>query len=230
MPAKKSIPVGTEYTRLTVRGIGPDHVLNNGTKVSTSICDCKCGTLGIVVKNKELKNGHTGSCGCLHSDLLRARLTTHGHTVGGKASGTYSSWSKMGDRCSNPNATHYEYYGGRGIMVCEGLRRFEGFLSVLGERPPGLEVDRWPDKFGSYTCGRCAECVRRGVVLNVRWATDTQQSRNTARNWNLTVHGVTACFTELCQVFGVPYRKTYDRIRKLGWTPERAFGTPIRPT
>jgi hypothetical protein len=31
----------------------------------------------------------------------------------------YRSWSQMLQRCNNPNNPFYEYYGGRGIKICE---------------------------------------------------------------------------------------------------------------
>ena len=34
------------------------------------ICDCKCGTKGIEVLGKSLKNGATQSCGCIRKEQL----------------------------------------------------------------------------------------------------------------------------------------------------------------
>lgn len=31
----------------------------------------------------------------------------------------YQTWRAMIARCTNPRATNYPYYGGRGIAVCE---------------------------------------------------------------------------------------------------------------
>ena len=73
----------------------------------------------------------------------------------------------MKQRCENPKAGKYSYYGGRGISVCPSWSAsFEAFLADMGECPPGLTLDRFPDNNGDYEPG------------NVRWATMKQQSNN----------------------------------------------------
>lgn len=82
----------------------------------------------------------------------------------------YCIWLMMKARCYTPSATGYEYYGGRGIRVCEEWHEFEGFvagiLSTIGERPSKLHtLDRL----------RPEEDYRPD---NVRWATRREQGRN----------------------------------------------------
>lgn len=69
-------------------------------------------------------------------------------------------------RCFNPKNQDFKYYGGRGIKVCERWHKFENFLADVGEPPPGLSIDRYPDKNGDYEPG------------NWRWATQKQQVEN----------------------------------------------------
>lgn len=72
----------------------------------------------------------------------------------------------MKGRCYTPTDAKFQHYGGRGITVCERwLNSFENFLSDMGERPPGLTLDRI-DTNGNYEPGNC------------RWATPLVQSRN----------------------------------------------------
>jgi hypothetical protein len=85
----------------------------------------------------------------------------------------YSSWHTMVYRCTSPKSPNFEYYGGRGITVCERWRNsFEAFLEDMGERPPGTSLERI-DNNGNYEPGNC------------KWATRGEQQRN-SRNAKLT--------------------------------------------
>lgn len=86
------------------------------------------------------------------------------HTRGNR-SPTYRSWGAMVRRCTNPNTADYEWYGGRGIKVCERWRTFANFLADMSVRPKGKTLDRI-NTDGDYEPGNC------------RWATPKQQARS----------------------------------------------------
>lgn len=93
----------------------------------------------------------------------------HGHNgVLGK-SPTYKSWENMKQRCLNPKHDRYRDYGGKGIRVCARWLSFENFLADMGTRPGNRSIDRYPNKDGNYEPGNC------------RWATSSEQNRNSAR-------------------------------------------------
>ena len=76
------------------------------------------------------------------------------------------SWWRMIQRCTNPNDPGWEYYGGRGVTVCEEWRgSFLAFYRDMGPRPEGTTLDRIRTD-GNYEPGNC------------RWATRSMQSRN----------------------------------------------------
>lgn len=58
----------------------------------------------------------------------------------------------MIQRCTNPNKTRYNAYGGAGVKVCSAWRTFEGFLADMGERPEGTSLGRILD-MGDYERG-----------------------------------------------------------------------------
>jgi hypothetical protein len=65
----------------------------------------------------------------------------------------------------NPRHSAWEYYGGRGITVCDRWQDFENFLADMGEPPPDRSIDRI-DVNGNYEPGNC------------RWATVAEQHAN----------------------------------------------------
>lgn len=103
---------------------------------------------------------------------IRGGQIVHGHAKNDH-SPTYRSWAAMMKRCYNDNWEGYAYYGGRGIKVCRRWHDFPNFLFDMGERPPDMTLDRWPNANGMYAPG------------NVRWATKTEQARN-RRSFKIT--------------------------------------------
>lgn len=164
--ASASIPLPTDprFIDLTGRVFGRLTVVGYAGKVKGKTswnCRCICGK-GVVAKGNGLQQGDTRSCGCLHDDAARERLTTHGKCK----TAEYRSWCAMLSRCTDPNSKVFSDYGGRGITVCERWREFENFLEDLGEKPtPNHSIDRVNNN-GDYEPTNC------------RWATRTQQARN----------------------------------------------------
>src|SRR6187549_2678679 len=71
-----------------------------------------------------------------------------------QGNGAYGSWVNMKDRCTNPNATAYPWYGERGITFCREWETFEGFLADMGPRPEGHSISRI-DHDGNYEPSNC---------------------------------------------------------------------------
>ena len=144
MPAKLNL-IGQTFGKLKVIAEAESIIHPCGHTARRSVCLCDCGTESIVL-NGNLRSGITRSCGC----IWRTVNITHGHLRDYGKSATYYSWVSMIQRCTNPQSTGYENYGGRGILVCERWKDFKNFLADMGERPDGKSIDRYPDNNGNY--------------------------------------------------------------------------------
>lgn len=138
----------------------------------------------------------------------------HGHAtrLNGKTA-TYSSWTSMIQRCMNPKANRYAYYGGRGISVCDHWFWFENFLEDMGERPTGTSLERI-DVNSGYDPENC------------RWATRSEQQRNRRDNYTYTYNNITLTLQAWSELTGLSYEALRGRRRK-GWPPEIALFLPV---
>ena len=158
--------IGRTFSRLTVLARAVN--LNHSVRYE---CRCECGALVTVYKNM-LVSERQKSCGCLRRETTAARSTTHGHKTRKGTSATYLSWMNAKRRCTNPEHPRWKDWGGRGITMCERWMEFANFLTDMGEKPPGLTLER-KNNNGNYEPGNCV------------WATHLAQNKN-KRNTKLT--------------------------------------------
>ena len=157
----------THVGKGTVKGMPVRYLTgHNSTKQrqakvnSSGFCRCGCGGKTPIATYSSRIRGTVK--GMPTPFLLGHAKAKHGYYD----SRTYRSWASMKSRCTNPKSTAWEYYGGRGIKVCERWLLFENFLADMGERPEGKSIDRFPDQNGNYEKDNC------------RWATQKEQLEN----------------------------------------------------
>lgn len=120
---------------------------------------------------------------------------------GGSKTKLFQVWNMMLTRCNPSHADKYIYYAGRGIRVCEEWKDFSVFRewSLSNGYSQGLSIDRI-DTNGDYEPNNC------------RWATPSQQSRNTRKNRMITFSGETKCVADWAKEIGVPYNRVLWRL------------------
>ena len=132
------------------------------------LCKCDCGSSKELTAS-DLTSGKVVSCGC-HKNALTSKRNKDNTKHGLTGSPTWISWFQMRQRCNNPNATDFKYWGGRGVKVDPSWDDFRSFLNDMGERPEGKTLDRI-NPFSDYQPGNC------------RWATPKEQSNNTRKKY-----------------------------------------------
>ncbi len=80
----------------------------------------------------------------------------------------YTRWKQMICRCYSQSASHFTYYGGRGIRVCKRWMDFRNFLLDMEPKYlAGLSIDRINSN-GHYTPDNCRWATRQTQSINKR--------------------------------------------------------------
>lgn len=173
------------------------------------ICKCACGNY-VVVIGKDLRNNHTRSCGCLRKQRVGETHRTHGKSK----DRLFFVWQSMINRCNNEKDKSYNYYGGRGITVCDEWRKFEPFCDwvMANGYNDSLTIER-NDVNGNYEPTNC------------RWATRKEQANNTRRNHLITYNGKSQTISQWAEEYNMKYSTLSSRLNKLRWGVEKALKT-----
>ena len=152
-------------------------------------CLCECGRKFITI-GKDIKSGHTLSCGCYCRDK-NSSIRTHGDSN----TRLYHIYNGMKARCYNSNDKRYIDYGFRGIFVCDEWRNsYKTFKAwaIQSGYSDNLTIDRI-DVNGDYEPTNC------------RWANSIEQANNTRRNHLLEYGGETKTMAEWAKIKNMPY-------------------------
>jgi hypothetical protein len=156
-------------------------------------CQCDCGR-ECSKRSEHLLAGVIVSCSFCPKAKSTTRRGVSSHELRGL-------WRNMIDRCMNPDAHNYRWYGATGVGVCERwLTSFDAFVQDVGPRPPGCTLDRFPNKHGNYEPG------------NVRWATKDQQANNARNNIICTLGDRTMTLKQWSRELGVKYLRLYGLV------------------
>ena len=163
-------------------------------------CICLCGNKR-VVRSGNLKAGISKSCGCLSREKIIKYNTKHNlcnkHPL-------YGVWKNIKQRCLNPNNPRFDYYGGRGVSICnQWVQDFISFYtwSLANGWEDGLQIDRI-DNNGNYGPSNC------------RFTTNQINSTNRRDSHNIKVYNQTLNRSEIARKFNIPYGKLRHRLGK----------------
>jgi hypothetical protein len=199
--------VGTTRFLLTVLAV--DKTENQTVYLK---CRCDCGR-ELLVRGPSLTSGNTRSCGCLLTENRHQRGTREKS----KNPPEYGIWVAMLQRCYNPKHSAYPNYGGRGISVCDEWRHdFKAFFAAMGSRPtPKHAIDRKDNSMG-YGPDNC------------KWATATEQHRNTRRNHYVIYRGTRYTISSLAEHVGMNGSTLSKRILRDKLSVEEAISRPLQ--
>jgi len=158
------------------------------------ICECECGTVK-EVDGGNLRSGASNGCGCQRgqSNLRHGQATRKGRT------GAYNAWRSMRTRVLNPQDRDRLLY--KGITISPRWDAFDNFYEDMGDRPEGKSLDRTDNSKG-YAPENC------------RWATRTEQNRNTRRTVWVMVNGERVILKDAAARLGVSYAAIYAEARR----------------
>ena len=180
---------------------------NTKNKSKQYLCRCECGIEKNVV-GVHLLNGKSTSCGCFSAEQVRERMTKHGKTN----TRLIYIWQGIKQRCFLETDKHYQWYGARGITICDEWKNdFMSFYNwaICNGYDKNKSIDRINNN-GNYEPSNC------------RWVDHKTQCRNRRSNLLINIDGQIKPLIEWCEIKGFNYKLAWGRYRR-GIPAERIF-------
>lgn len=225
MRKKLSINFVPENSRLTfikqtIQGV-PSYKTPNKKAISPkALYKCACGNLKEIFINSA-KSGQVLSCGCYNLERLQERAK-HGfycHPL-------YRLWASVKARCTNENEKCYKNYGGRGVKMCdEWINDPEAFIKwcLNNGWKKGLDLDK--------DLKAKEMNLPPPLVYSPEWCQFITRKKNnnaTRHNVEITFNGMTKNIVQWATYLGVVPNTLQNRIRRRGWSIEKAFTTSVK--
>jgi hypothetical protein len=129
----------------------------------------------------------------------------------------FARWRYWHQVCYNPNNNDYPKIGGQGIQV-----KFDDFWDMAN----WVESNLGLPPLGSSS--RLARIDQNGNYApgNLRWETGSELVGRNSRSIQVTINGQTKCLNQWARESGLKMATVYNRIKRYGWSVERALTTP----
>lgn len=175
------------------------------SKNGTPLFNCTCPDCGKVRVQDRRKIGKP----CMACSNRRRK--THGLS----SAPIYSLYTSMIARCTYPSASHYKYYGGRGIDVCAEWRSYpQTFFdwAMQNSYRDGVELDR-RDPNGNYCPDNCRFIPHMENSQLRRNARCTREQAAKAKQLLASGESVSA----VAKAVGIPYMSAWHISKKNTW-------------
>lgn len=166
-----------------------------------SLYKCNCGNIKRI-RAKDVKDCKTKSCGCLKQSMKGQLHPSYKHGLTAKIP-EYGIWQSMIRRCHNKTDKTYQFYGARGIYVCDRwINSFTNFYQDMGQRPSEkYSIDRIDNNKGYYK-------------ENCKWSTSKEQSNNRRKCKYINYNNKTQTIKQWSEELGIPEETIHSRIKK----------------
>lgn len=193
--------IGQRFNKLVV--ISEHAQRKNGSKAF--VCQCDCGKTTVI--RKDTLKSKSKSCGCEKGNRIHNQSKSE----------IYSIWKGMRNRCTNKKSKAWQYYGAKGITVCEEWSSFNQFVVDMGPRPSKKHSIERKDTTKGYSKENC------------KWATIAEQNRNKTSSIFLTYNGKTQSLKDWAKEIGKPYDALHYRFF-CGWEHKDIIEKPLKKT
>ena len=175
-------------------------------------CQCDCGNFCTVCSNN-LKSGGTKSCKC-YRNKFKSLNAKHNYIEHKRL---YKIWCSIKTRCYNNKSRAFNYYGGRGIRICdEWLNSFDIFKNwaLSNGYKSNLTIDRINNNC-NYEPSNC------------RWVDRYTQANNKRTNVFITYKNESKTLANWAKELGISPSVLWYRLHK-SWDIEKVIKTPLR--
>ena len=179
--------------------------------------ECDCGDT-VKLMTSRVNRGKAISCPKCSMKRVGESRSTHGDT----GTSLHNRWLGMKGRCYNKNNHAYEFYGAKGVTVCDEWKNsYESFKawSLVNGYKDDLQIDKdrlskelnvSPQIYSPKTC---------------EWVTSQENVLHLCNSVMMTLNGKTKNMSVWCKELGIDRRLVSARLKR-GWGDEDALTLP----